>query len=303
MINERSLAYTETLTKSKTNRDPLDATLRLIIINLCNNMFEYEGMPKEIPTKLMEKILFDQGQAVFFQEAGQYFALGCANEKSLDVYNRMVAVKPIGLNGRNFPTKQVVETSDTAKNAVLIWNNLERISTWVAIAPIVNRLNYIWQSIGLVQALSRAKLMIKTSQNMKASVTKEMEKLFDGMSPVVAITDKYMEDNMETIETGVNANDVNPLWYDFDKTFALLLTCLGINSNMQADKKERMIVDEINSNNELIDLFKASMYEMRVEACNEINEVFGLNVSVKPYINEAKSHYQEPEKEVESKLD
>lgn len=49
----------------------------------------------------------------------------------------------------------------------------------------------------------------------------------------------------------------------------------GIN-NIIVDKKERLITDEANSNNELINLNLQSYLAPRQEACKQFNELFGL---------------------------
>ena len=53
------------------------------------------------------------------------------------------------------------------------------------------------------------------------------------------------------------------------------LTYLGIN-NIIEEKKERLISDEANSNNELINLNLQSRLAPRQEACRQFNEKFGL---------------------------
>ena len=59
-----------------------------------------------------------------------------------------------------------------------------------------------------------------------------------------------------------------------------LLTYLGINNNNNV-KKERMIVDEVNANNEYTSINLDLMFDLREKACKEINEKFGLNITVK----------------------
>ena len=57
-------------------------------------------------------------------------------------------------------------------------------------------------------------------------------------------------------------------------------TLLGI-SNANTDKKERLIVDEVNANDGQILATTNNMLMMRQLACDQINKMFGLNVSVK----------------------
>ena len=53
------------------------------------------------------------------------------------------------------------------------------------------------------------------------------------------------------------------------------LTFLGVN-NIMLEKKERLVTDEANSNNELINLNLQSFLAPRQEACRQFNEKFGL---------------------------
>ena len=57
-----------------------------------------------------------------------------------------------------------------------------------------------------------------------------------------------------------------------------LLTFLGINNTLE--KKERLLVDETNSNNQFIKMASDIGFKQRQLACEQINEMFGLNVRV-----------------------
>ena len=57
------------------------------------------------------------------------------------------------------------------------------------------------------------------------------------------------------------------------------LTYLGIN-NANTDKKERLITDEVNSNNDLINFYLNCFYKTRKEACDMINEKYGLDIKI-----------------------
>ena len=60
-----------------------------------------------------------------------------------------------------------------------------------------------------------------------------------------------------------------------------LLTILGLNNNDSNNlKKERLIVDEVNANNQEIEMYLDTDYKNRKKACDEINNKFGLNITV-----------------------
>ena len=57
-----------------------------------------------------------------------------------------------------------------------------------------------------------------------------------------------------------------------------MLTFLGINNTLE--KKERLLVDETNSNNQFIKMASDIGFKQRQLACEQMNEMFGLNVRV-----------------------
>ena len=58
------------------------------------------------------------------------------------------------------------------------------------------------------------------------------------------------------------------------------MTFFGIN-NTNTEKRERLITDEVNANNEVISINAEAMLLTRQEAANAINKLYGLNVTVK----------------------
>ena len=70
-----------------------------------------------------------------------------------------------------------------------------------------------------------------------------------------------------------------------------LLTLFGLNN--VTDKKERLIVDEANANNDYINRNVDLLYKNRKLACDKINEKFGLNINVKRVNNIEEKHFIE----------
>ena len=70
-----------------------------------------------------------------------------------------------------------------------------------------------------------------------------------------------------------------------------LLTLFGLNNVV--DKKERLIVDEANANNDYINRNVDLLYKNRKIACDKINEKFNLNISVKRVNNIEENHFIE----------
>ena len=47
------------------------------------------------------------------------------------------------------------------------------------------------------------------------------------------------------------------------------------------DKRERMVANEVEANNEQVKACEDVLLRSREEACKQINRIFGLNISVK----------------------
>lgn len=60
-----------------------------------------------------------------------------------------------------------------------------------------------------------------------------------------------------------------------------ILTRLGYN-NENMEKKERLLVDEVNSNNEVVSSFYTTRIDCEKEAFDKINKMFGYNIEVIP---------------------
>ena len=56
-------------------------------------------------------------------------------------------------------------------------------------------------------------------------------------------------------------------------------TDIGVN-NANMDKKERMVANEVEANNEQVKASEDVLLKSREEACKQINRIFGLNISV-----------------------
>ena len=52
-------------------------------------------------------------------------------------------------------------------------------------------------------------------------------------------------------------------------------------ANANTEKRERLITDEVEANNQLVQLGAAVMMSARHDACQQINQMYGLQVSVR----------------------
>ena len=138
-------------------------------------------------------------------------------------------------------------------------------------------------ALRLYEAERTADVNIKAQKTPVLLLVDETQRLFmenlysqyDGNKPFIFGDKKQLNaDTLKSIRTDAPFIADKIMQYK-KEIFNEALTFLGIN-NIMVDKKERLITDEANSNNELINLNLQSYLAPRLEACRQFNEKFGF---------------------------
>jgi hypothetical protein len=234
------------------------------------NLFEWEGLPDGLDEKFIENFLFDDGQAIFFRDPSMsYMCLKADAGANLNVYGEPLGWWATGFNYHNYYD---------ADKCVIISNNKLRLPTSQFITFYANKLYEAERTMD-VNVKTCKTPFIFTCDDKDVISFKQLFAKVDGNEPII-YTDKSLNaDSLQVLQTGVKflGNELQDYKHAVE---ADLLTFLGVN-NVNVDKKERLITDEAESNDELIQSFCDIQLEAREKACEEINKMFGLNVSVK----------------------
>ena len=120
--------------------------------------------------------------------------------------------------------------------------------------------------------------IFQTSALNKSAVQNALDGMIKRGFGVVAINEKALLKEIEKFDLQIPymADKYNE---DFMQTFQQMLNAVGINSNPYA-KKERMVVDEVNSNNEFLERCDNSFYLYRKNALEKANKLWGSNLNV-----------------------
>jgi len=239
---------------------------------VATSIFKWSGFQSDFISDEIERRLYEDGSVVFFvdEEDGVQKVLRYAQQGKLNVYGIPTKWTVIGLNGYS---KNLDGT-----NSVLIWNNKFRKPTVPYVRYIVANLVNIDQSIRVnVNAIKTP--FIFEGDEKQLLTFKNMYRDISNNEPVLYLASKANLDNtFKAHNTGVEYQGKN-LTELYDAYQSRLLTFLGLKS-VKSDKKERLVVDEANQNEEFKNIFFASQYDMRKQACKLINEMYGLSVDV-----------------------
>ena len=274
----------------------IQVQLFLYIFGIINEQFKWEGLPKEIKPYNVEKVLNMYGQGVLFKPSGsdQYAFCNAVNTNMLNIYGEPCEVQPVAINGMNFDRVRVntMLGSDgeiALQDAVLFKNNLTSTPTYAMIKPLVEEMAFIWESKGINAGLSRVKALIHSNKNLASSIRQQLKSIIGSASmiPVVSEKTNILKD-IEKLDFNVEYAP-DKYWEDFDKTFATICQWLGITTNLSQDKKERLIVSEVESNDELTTISEDARLRYRELGCEQAKELFGLDITCKNKVPETKA--------------
>lgn len=264
-----------------TNADVDNITTESVLYNrfklLAINKFEWAGLPETIPERFLENGLYTEGQMFFFvdKELGP-LCLPCYGLGTPNVYGEYLRYHVAGFN-----YSKDVKASD----GVLIENNKLRLPTLPIVNYFVEQLYHIKRTRDVNIAQLKYQFVIATKENNELSVKRLVEKV-DNYEPII-ITDKNamdLDDMIKVLPTGVK-----PMLAELTDTYHDVLneclTYLGIN-NANTDKRERLITNEVDANNQFIECCTSLFLESRQRACEEINKKLGLNISVRERVEE-----------------
>lgn len=234
--------------------------------------FKWTGLPDSCNVRFLEQALFDKGCAVFFREEimEQYLTLWVTFTRGYNVYGDWSEYQAKGFN--NYISRQL-----NSSDSVLIYNNMLHRSTYPIADMYARRLYQLDRTIDINVKNTRQPKLILCDEKQRVSMQNLIMQVDGGynniyadkalnleMIKVLDLSAPYLCDKIQQLKT--------ELWNE-------ALTYLGI-SNSVVNKKERLITDEVLTNQGGIFASRASRLYERQEAADKINKMFGLNVSV-----------------------
>ena len=240
------------------------------LTELSISMYEWKNLPDTIDARFLELALFNDGMGVFFKdEVMGYLGLQVMIGGALDVYRIPIARTAFSQNGYQMKLDP--------SNSVIIFNNMLHTNSLLDVQEMSKRLYEIQRTIDVNVIQQKTPKIITCTENQRL-VMKNLYAQYMGNEPFI-FGDKNLDlSGIKTLDT------TSP--YVADKLYELktqywneALTYLGI-SNVNTVKKERMITDEVQRNLGGTIASRYSRLFMRQQACEQINKMFGLNISV-----------------------
>ena len=268
------------------------------------NLFSWENLPPTIEERYIEKALFDKGLVCLVDDNnfGQ-IVVGCSYSQNMNIWGEPTEVITSGFNYiKSFNIENTLNTTYTRDNddseiktAIVCQNNDLYISTREILEYYVNKLVEVELSTFTNVYLQKFPFLINTTKDNEMTMKTLISKVDKG-EPYIMYNKKIAD-----LTTAVDVFNLNVpfvadklLQYRFE-TEREIYTLFGFNNNFE--KKERLLTDEINVNNDFINCNIDSMYKKRKQFAELMNAKYGWNVQVKKRY-EIKEECNKEEKEV-----
>lgn len=238
------------------------------LVELAISMFEWKNLPDTVDPRFLELTLFTDGQAVFFEdEELGFLALQNAMNGDFDVYRIPINRRAFAVNG--------YQRKLTNKDSVIVYNNYLHTNSRLDADMFAKRLYNLDRAIDVNANAQKTPVLIKCSQEERLTLL-NVYKQWDGNEPLI-MGDKGLNTNAMTVLKTDAPYVCDKLYQLKTQIWNEALTYMGI-SNINVQKKERLITDEVARNQGGTIASRYSRLNARRDACKKINAMFGLKV-------------------------
>ncbi len=248
------------------------------------SIFEWVNLPPSMNAEWLELCLYYNGQCALLKDKNYGFInTNCCSNGNINIYGLPTSLNCYSFDyqsSRKLYTGLIEGLSDLQKSqreyyeCILVQNNWGREPTAGSMELFAYRLYEAERTTDVNIKAQKTPVMILVDEKQRLTM-QNLYNQYNGNQPFI-FGDKQnlSDDKLRAINT--TAPFLADKLQDYKKEiWNEALTFLGVN-NIMIDKKERLITDEANSNNELINLNLQSFLAPRQKACKQFNQKFGF---------------------------
>lgn len=255
------------------------------MLTLAENVFEFKNLPEFIDVSYLNKQLLRKGSVAFFKEDGLgLIALPYNVVGNLDVYGRPNRIEVFGNNSFH----RILNRDEY----VIMYDNNGRYPLYLDICQMAERIALCVRTEDVNILHQRTPRVWKTSKDKELSLKNAINEIDSMQENVISYESLDIEDANVILAPAPFVTDkidvhLKELWAEF---FRLI----GV-ANLQEQKRERVIVDEMVASQGGTIASRFSRFEPRKEAIEKINIKFNTDIQVQYYDGEPTSEKKENE--------
>lgn len=251
------------------------------MLSLAENVFEFKNLPEFIDVSFLNKTLLRKGRIAFFND--EYLgliALPFNDCGGYDVYGRPTAIEVFADNSYH----RILKTDEF----VIMYDNNGRYPLYLDICQMAERIALCVRTEDINMVHQRTPRVWKTTNDKLLSLKRAINEIDSMEESVVTYDSLDIEDMNAVLAPAPYVSDkidlhLRELWSEF---FRLI----GV-ANLQEQKRERVIVDEMVASQGGTIASRFSRFEPRKNAIDKINKKWNLvdPIEVKYYDGEPNS--------------
>lgn len=260
------------------------------LMNLWVNMIIWEGLADTVDWRFIERMEMLNAMALYADYKSVHIALAAGIGGGLSVNGRPTQAWGWGYDGTNEQFRAYVPYLDKSPykfraadgtypegtpNAVIIYDNPDHYPAIIALNEAARRIADLRRSEDTAVKAMKSPVILTVPKEQEKGALEMVQAIDDNVLAIIK-TDEMAENQIKALQTGANPAIVTAISDSADREESRILARIGISSNRNEDKKERMTTSEVTSLSQLI----AANIDVRIRerklACEYIADCFGV---------------------------
>lgn len=266
-------------------------------INIAVHQFDWEGLPETVDQYFLEYTLVVNGRACIVKDKTfGYLGLPCVPMSSQNFYYANTLWKAISVN-YDQPFVAITHWNKPMLAPLIEKYNIPEAESALGVVcsdnyeevPLLDKLE-IWveklvdgqRTIDVIAKQLKLGSFFETDEKTKMSLQEAINNIDTNIvATFVGNNIAKSLNGTQNFNSDSAAQRLPQAWDHLNNTESRLLTGMGVNNLHTADKKERLLTGEINSNNEFTDWNIEHRLIQRQHFCENMKAAFGLDIKVK----------------------
>ena len=252
------------------------------LLNICLDIFDYDGLPSSLPEREIELNLILTGHALIIPDKKGGMFTPISSIFGFDEYYQpinAVFANPVIIDGKTY--RIGVDCEIIYNNSLLdsIWYMKADSSLYTFIARYARMLADIESTIDIYMVNNRTdSYPVSDDQNVVQSIKAFFKKLSIGQRAVITDSSIISKFRNVDINRGSVKDGINDLLIARDKILEMFYRDLGV--KMYQPKKAQVSTDEVASNDQLLLISTDDMLKTRIEGIERVNNMFGTDIRI-----------------------
>lgn len=240
-----------------------------VFSEMCMNRFQWHNLPESLNERYLEKVLFSAGLVCFYKHS------------PTDVHLALRGTPGGERNMYDEPTSYIIQGGTVirevkpASEVVPIWTNFMRMPDIDIVMLYAAKLAEIDTTIQINTRNMRNSRIIIAEEDQLLTY-ENINRQYDEGVMSIKVNDTVDTDNIKVMDLSADPRSLPALQTAKKDLWNEALTLLGVNNNAGEDKKERLVSDEVDANEDEVLVYRSTSLKSRKLACKQINKKFRM---------------------------